>query len=258
MSNFFTLNEALNSPTYDIFLNYCRDLVAIEKLSEDSFLKHNSLFNLPHIEQLYSNYSNQDEAAIAVFIAQLKSCNDYLDTVANIDAKFPGEDNGFLGGNFSNTTIILDRQIKNNSDYLEFNHKNLWNVNFRNFWTKKSTLFPNLIFCGEVKNQISLIGNSSHFNQIIDRLKEFDKAVSNWKKGDFSYKEINRKYPLRISPESSSTMSNFRNERIFSLPEGGTECFELHIKTGNLRFHFYPQNKTRKVYIGYIGPHLTI
>ncbi|WP_262152295.1 hypothetical protein [Chryseobacterium foetidum] len=258
MSNFFTLNEALNCKTYDMFLNYCRDLVAIERLAEDQFLKHNSIFDIPHITQLYSNYSNQDEAAIAVFIEQLKPHSIYLDTEAKIDANFPGEDNGFLGGDFIKTSIIKDKQIKNNDDYANFNSINLWRVNFRNFWTKRNRLFPNLTFCGEVKNQILKIGKSSHFNQIIDRLKEFDAAVSKWDKGDFSYRDINNKYSLRISPETNQTMSNYGNERLFSLPEGGTEYFELHIKTGDLRFHFFPQNKSRKVFVGYIGPHLTI
>ena len=45
-------------------------------------------------------------------------------------------------------------------------------------------------------------------------------------------------------------------ERMFKLPNGRTECFELHIKTGNLRFHFFPENL--KIYIGYIGVHLSI
>jgi hypothetical protein len=38
------------------------------------------------------------------------------------------------------------------------------------------------------------------------------------------------------------------------MPDGRRECFELHIKTGNLRFHFLPENG--RIYIGYIGKHL--
>lgn len=256
MSNFFTINEALDVKTYDLFLSYCRDLVAIQRLPEDIFLKHNSLFNLSHIEQLYSNYSKQEESVIAVFLEQLKPSNNYLDTVAKIDANFPGEDNGFLGGDFSKTAIVLDRQIKNNEDYINFNSINLWNVNFRNFWFKREKLFPNLTFCGDVENQILMIGASSYFNQIIDRLKEFNYAVRNWTTGDFSYREINKSHSLRISPESDRTLARYRNERVFSLPEGGTECFDLHIKTGDLRFHFYANNSTKKIYVGYIGAHL--
>jgi hypothetical protein len=51
-------------------------------------------------------------------------------------------------------------------------------------------------------------------------------------------------------------MSSYGNERIFQMPSGGTEIFELHIKTGDLRFHFYPDNKNFKIFVGYIGPHL--
>lgn len=258
MSNFFTVNEALNCKSYDLFLSYFKDLVDIDQLPDDVFLKHASIYNLTYYETLCENYDNQDEMAISVFIEQLQPSNLYLDTVIKIDTQFPNEDNGFLGGDFSLTSIVKDKQVKNNEDYINFNSINLWNVNFRNFWSKRKNLFPNLTFCGEVKNQIQMIGKSSHFNQIIDRLKEFDEAVSIWNQGDFSYRDINNKYSLRISPESSRTMSSYRNDRLFSMPDGGTECFELHIKTGDLRFHFFPQNKTKKVFVGYIGPHLPI
>jgi hypothetical protein len=64
------------------------------------------------------------------------------------------------------------------------------------------------------------------------------------------------KAALNISPESDKTMSQkkLRNQRIFSMPDGRRECFELHIKSGDLRFHFFPEDG--KIYVGYIGEHL--
>ena len=47
-----------------------------------------------------------------------------------------------------------------------------------------------------------------------------------------------------------------KQERMFKLPNGKTECFDLHIKTGDLRFHFLSENLT--IFIGYIGKHLSI
>jgi hypothetical protein len=80
--------------------------------------------------------------------------------------------------------------------------------------------------------------------------------MQGWKTRDFSYQNVNDTSSLRISPESVSTMNLFGEDRRFQMPTGGTQIFELHIKTGNFRFHFYPDNKSKTVYIGYIGPHL--
>ncbi len=43
---------------------------------------------------------------------------------------------------------------------------------------------------------------------------------------------------------------------MFKLPNGKTECFDLHIKTGDLRFHFLSENLT--IFISYIAKHLSI
>lgn len=107
-----------------------------------------------------------------------------------------------------------------------------------------------------VEAQLQRIGSSPILNQIIKRLKTFDCAAARWNEGDFSYSKVNANYSLRISPETRSTMSNYGSERTFRLPNGKSEEFSLHIKTGILRFHFFPDNAEKKIYIGYIGPHL--
>jgi hypothetical protein len=168
-----------------------------------------------------------------------------------------GDLNGFLG--FIPEKLILqkkDELIYNQEAYNTFYDSVINDVTPRNFWIKKDLLFPNLVLCGEVQRQISRIGNSAYFKQIIVRLKELNSAASKWTTGNFSYNDININYNLRISPESSFTMDSYGNERLFSMPGGGTQTFELHIKTGDLRFHFYPDNATRIIYVGYIGPHL--
>jgi hypothetical protein len=50
------------------------------------------------------------------------------------------------------------------------------------------------------------------------------------------------------------SQAKYRNQRMFTMPDGRKECFELHIKVGNLRFHLFPENG--KIYVGYIGKHL--
>lgn len=109
-----------------------------------------------------------------------------------------------------------------------------------------------------MEHQLQHIGVSKMLLQIIERLRELNAYVSGWKSGSFNYTEANQKTNLRISPESDTTLSKYSAQRKFSIPNQDKKVFDLHIKTGDLRFHFYPDDVTRTVYIGYIGKHLRI
>jgi len=126
----------------------------------------------------------------------------------------------------------------------------------KDLWDKRLTLFPNLFFCDKVESQIRKNGISSDITNIIERLKELDFVASIWIRGSFSHEEINHHYNLTIHPESNLTLDNYKQSRTFKLPDGHSEVFELHIIVGSLRIHFYPDNNTHKIYIGYIGHHL--
>jgi hypothetical protein len=257
MSNFFVLNVSIELVIYDEFILGMSELVAIDREKEDVFIKHDSIYELVIIDQLYSKFGGFTEQAISKYIEQLNRSETYIPTEIAFDDLFPDDSNAFLGIDFSSTNISPTKQIINNTIYKEFVAANLWTVTYRNLWSKRDKLFPNIILCGDVEEQISKIGNSAYFNQIVERLREFNNAIEQWTSGEFNYREINNRFPLRISPESDRTMDRFGNERICRFPNGGTAKFILHIKTGDLRFHFFPDTTSRKVYIGYIGPHLT-
>lgn len=125
-------------------------------------------------------------------------------------------------------------------------------------WDRREEFFPNLIFCQEVKTQLQKIGVSKTLSQIIERLRSLDQYTKLWSEGSFSYEDTKKKTNLRISPESQSTINKFGTQRKFFIPGLGKILFDLHIKAGDLRFHFYPDNNTKKIYIGYIGKHLRI
>lgn len=126
-------------------------------------------------------------------------------------------------------------------------------------WQRRQEFFPNLEFCAEVENQLKNIGISKALTQIIDRLTTLNKYVSShWKTGAFNYDDANEQTNLRISPESDKTLQKFGSLRKFTIPERGKAIFDLHIKAGDLRLHFYPDNNAQKIYIGYIGKHLRI
>lgn len=127
----------------------------------------------------------------------------------------------------------------------------------RDLWERREEFFPHLVLCGSVEQQLTTtIGiRSKYFNQIIERLKCLDAFAKDWTTGSFSDKELKR-YGLNVSGESEHTMRRYGRERRFRLPHGGKEFFEKHIKTGDLRFHFYPYEESHRIYVGYIGPHL--
>lgn len=129
------------------------------------------------------------------------------------------------------------------------------------FWKKREQMFPFLIMCGVTEGQFCSKGYSKKLlSQIISRLESLNNICEGWKTkgGEFDYIWANQNFNVRISPESQTTMNKFSQERRFQLPNGTYEIFELHLKTGNLRFHFFPDNNTQILYIGYIGKHLQI
>ncbi len=130
-----------------------------------------------------------------------------------------------------------------------------------NFNQLKPLLCPNLIFTNDVINTITT-GSDKIFNQMIDRLIDLDGYVGSWmaQDGPFNVNDLNNSTSLRASDESDTVKNNEkkRMERYFVLPGiGGKYCY-LHIKTGDYRFHFYADEESRKVYVAYIGPHLTL
>ncbi len=257
MSHFFLLNETLDTVDFQLFKSGMIKLIEIDKDEQDIFLKHDSLYNLRIIQnELYQNFG-QEEQAIYIFMEQLQISLAYCEDEEMLDTNYPDTSNAFLGIEFSHTAINAKRQITDSISYHTFRQGVVWDFSFRTFWEKRNDLFPDLIFCGAVEAQIATIGDSTIFNQAIDRLTALDSVAKNWSSGNFSYKKINRDYPLRISPESDQTLKRYSNERTFSLPDGRREVFDLHVKTGVLRFHFYPDNQIKKIYVGYIGPHLT-
>lgn len=126
----------------------------------------------------------------------------------------------------------------------------------RTLWEKRNEFLPHLILCGQVEKALKKGINSNYLSQIIDRLKTLNDYASHWTIGDFSLANFKDTTNLSCSGESPSTMNKYGNQRRFKLPDGRREYFELHIKTGDLRFHFFPDNSIHKIYVGYIGKHL--
>lgn len=146
--------------------------------------------------------------------------------------------------------------IEHHAEWLEKKRRECLEAS-RDLWERRDEFFPHLVLCGSVEQQLTTnVGiRSKYFNQIMDRLKCLDAFARDWTTGSFRDKEIKR-YGLNVSGESEQTMRKYGRERRFRLPHGGKEFFEKHIKTGDLRFHFYADEENHRIYVGYIGPHL--
>jgi hypothetical protein len=123
-------------------------------------------------------------------------------------------------------------------------------------WDQRETLFPNLIFCGKTRKQLTNGLSSKYVYQIYDRLLSLNEYIKTWQSGEFNVNDFVTSKNIKCSTESECTLRLYGDQRRFSIPEKGSELFSLHIKTGDLRFHFYPDSSIKKAYIGYIGSHL--
>jgi hypothetical protein len=123
-------------------------------------------------------------------------------------------------------------------------------------WNNREDLFPNLIFCGKTPKQLNTGISSKYVHQIYDRLLTLNQYLDSWQTGDFNLTDFVMNNNVDCNYESASTLRLYGDQRRFKIPHRGSEIFSLHIETGDLRFHFYPESSTKKAYIGYIGSHL--
>lgn len=262
MSNFFLHNKACDISDLEDFINGIQELnaVYVGREDTDTMLKHQNIWNLSVWSELYIQ-NNQYVGMICGFVDQLTNSSEDFETEESFDCIYKDEFNAFLGIDFRDIEISSNRQITNKDDYLILSKANLWDkITSKTFWKDKTKLFPSITFCDKVETQCAELGNSPDFYKILFRLKELNNVAKEWTVGAFNHKEVVANVGLIISTESESTLNNekFRQERIFKLPSGDSKLFDLHIKIGGgLRICFYPDNDDKKIYVGYIGKHLS-
>ncbi len=119
-------------------------------------------------------------------------------------------------------------------------------------WLKRKSLFPHLIFCEDVKKQIShLHENHAEFVQIKKRLFELETYCSTWEIGPFDPGSI----PSKVTPESSSRIESCQDNLTILCPDSRHRLFSWHSRytPGAGRIHFDPDEDNRKIHVGYIG-----
>ncbi|MEG4408527.1 hypothetical protein [Microcoleus sp. MON2_D5] len=128
-------------------------------------------------------------------------------------------------------------------------------LNGMELWKRRDELFPSLQFCNAGNKQLQkLRTGEKKLELVLEVLSVLDKCAKNWQAGYFSLEG----YPFEESPESEPTLNQYWRERTFLCPDGEERLFERHVKLKefNWRIHFFPEVKTTKVIIGYVGRHL--
>ena len=122
-------------------------------------------------------------------------------------------------------------------------------------WENRDEAFPNLVFGPGVEANLRECANQ--FPTILRKLVDLDRSAGEWR-------GVGGPAPpwrTKVTPEHSERMKSaaFRATRRFSSQDGVRRTFEWHARFGNggrIHLRFDPQS--RKVEIGYIGPHLPL
>jgi hypothetical protein len=121
--------------------------------------------------------------------------------------------------------------------------------------TCSAELLPNLVFCGESVTQIRALGcNHPLFHAVLKKLFLFEQYAAGWSTGAIDLDAL----PMKVTRESKPTLEAYPGSREFSCPDGTQRDFQWHARLtpGAWRIHFAWEETTRKILIGYIGPHL--
>lgn len=258
MFNFFLLNEAIDLEDLNTFKNGFQELITIKSITskEDNLLKHASIWTL-NIWPVFYVDNSQYVSVISKFVEQLNNNSDYLNDESTFDSLFPKMCNSFLGIDFSKTTILSSKWIKCKTTFEKFKKdcataKAYLSIN--NFWEYREIIFPNLVFCEKVFDQIKHLSiNDDRFKLIDEKLKKLNEFTGNWNSSTFDFKSIG----LDCSPDTPKRIKDTLSLRTFLCPIIGDKVFSYHIKwsfgSEPFRLYFYPETSNYKVYVGYIG-----
>lgn len=121
-------------------------------------------------------------------------------------------------------------------------------------WNLREELFPNLIFCDAVREQLqSLDAENPRLQHVKNWFLDLEAYCQTWTDGAFKTENLRN-----VSPESTVTLQNkkYSRERTFICPDGKERIFSWHAKlSSGWRIYFFPQEQ-RKIIIGYVGCHL--
>ena len=145
-------------------------------------------------------------------------------------------------------------------------HRNASLASGKEIANRFDELYPAISLCGKAAQQLNnWSAPLTVLEQVKDALTVLNDFSSKWQNNQVAEYRNDALRDLglsfQVSGESQTVRANpkLRREREFWLPRGNQEFFELHVKMSfGYRMHFFPDNETRHIYVGYIGPHLRL
>jgi len=136
--------------------------------------------------------------------------------------------------------------LDNHKDYfkeLEINSR--LHISQENFWENRKNLFPNkIVFSREMQKQIKLLDKAT-FKQAISILRDVENK-----------KKLITDYNHSLESKSVHQDEQLKKLRRFTI-KNKTFCFEKHLKSLPNANRIYFLEHKNKIYIGYIGKHLS-
>ena len=127
----------------------------------------------------------------------------------------------------------------------------------QDLWELREKLYPNLVLCDNVKDQLYQDSEKFHILAVMKRLQHLQNYFSQYHE---KYDPDELGYDARTESQTVKTNSDLKDKRKFRLPDGTEKYFFDHIgfagKYSAGRIHFLPDCKNKRCYIGYVGQHL--
>lgn len=236
------------------------NIIVEEAKPEDTFLRSDTFWYIETSEGIFCEIiatftDGQLKNTVYKLLESISSEKDFR-TLDEIDTYYPQKKNAFWGACFEEEN---ERHINTEEKYHLFKKQKVQEITKGiEIWERQSLLFKRIELCPEIETQLKSVGSVKQILKTLLLLDDY--CVTSWNNGRFNENEAMKfNSALEISVESPSTNNNSKKKqkRLFKLPNGKTEYFDLHIKPNkNLRIYIFPDNL--KIYIGYIGAHLPI
>lgn len=236
------------------------NIIVEEAKPEDTFLRSDTFWYIETSEGIFCEIiatftDGQLKNTVYKLLESISSEEDFR-TLDEIDTYYPQKKNAFWGACFEEEN---ERHINTEEKYHLFKKQKVQEITKGiEIWERQSLLFKRIELCPDIETQLKSVGSVKQILKTLLLLDDY--CVTSWNNGRFNENEAMKfNSALEISVESPSTNNNSKKKqkRLFKLPNGKTEYFDLHIKPNkNLRIYIFPDNL--KIYIGYIGAHLPI
>lgn len=125
-------------------------------------------------------------------------------------------------------------------------------ISYSELWEKRELYFPSLVFCESVEDNFGEM-EKAYYKQVLKKLIELETYFSKWDGKSFNKNEI-----LNASPESESTLNEYKNQHEFFAPNDKKYLANWHVRFTGIagRIFFEPYFEDKKCLICYIGKKL--